>query len=121
MANTEKEFLEWKIDFLKDQIEWRDMILEEEENLDAGERKSLEEDIKNIKAWIKELKAKKRKECTEKDLKWKIDFLKERIEEVDMNRELAEGDDDYMELLENDDRNIKAWIKELKNGQNRQK
>jgi len=56
-----------------------------------------------------------RMKYTEKEfLEWKIDFLKDQIEEVDINRELAEGDDDYMELLENGARNVKTWIKEVR-------
>jgi len=113
MANTEKEFLGWKIYFLKDQIEWRSMVLEEEYNLDAEERELLEGNIMNIKVWIKELKSKKNK-YTKKDLKWKPDFLKECLESVNMNFEFAEDDDLYMESLKQDERNIKLWMKELK-------
>ncbi len=54
--------------------------------------------------------------CTEKEfLEWKITFLEEQLENVHINLEYAgETDADYRELLYENGRNIKVWIKELK-------
>lgn len=55
MKYTEKEFLEWKIDFLEDQVGVLNMPLEAGD-VDAEDREILEEIAENIKTWIKELK-----------------------------------------------------------------
>jgi len=106
---TEKEFLEWKVDFLRNQAELLNAPLEAGDVPDE-EIELFEKDIRNIKTWIRELKARKREEYTE-NLKWKPNFLKEQLENVNMNLEYMNGD--YKELLYEDARNIKAWIKEF--------
>lgn len=53
---------------------------------------------------------------TKKNLKWKSNFLEEQLKNVNMNLEGDWTTDEHREFLQEDARNITAWIKELKNG-----
>jgi len=111
MTNTKKEFLEWKIDFMENLVEMLNAPLEAG-HVPAEDIEHFKEDIRNAEIWIKELKSGNGRECM-KNLKWKINFLKLQLENVNMNLEFTE-DEEHREFLYYDSRSIKAWIKELK-------
>ncbi len=113
--------LEWRIEYLKEQLSLDNQIVEFEKDLSKDEKDFFEEEMLYLQKWINELenetedKGNELNNKSKERIKWKIKLLKRGLESIievlNSNQKL---DKDAIICLEEDSRYLKKWIKELK-------
>jgi len=107
------EDLECKINEIESEIEVYKSILEWDEELEEEDINDINNDIRIMKEWIKELKGHK-VGADNKDSRRRIEILENMTDNCEVNIKEGNVEGEGKELLEEELGYIKKWLKEIK-------
>ncbi|ODS38876.1 MAG: hypothetical protein A7316_06820 [Candidatus Altiarchaeales archaeon WOR_SM1_86-2] len=110
---TNDELLEWKILALGSEIECYCTVLDEDEELEGEDIEAIENDIRVMKDWVKELEGRK-VEVNKEDIKTRIRILKNMKDNCEMNMRGDDIEGELKEIYEEELKYIKKWLNEMK-------